>query len=1207
MALCQRAEALKLPSAPGGAWQHLGGGEIESTGSGVVLQDGFMLSPNRGQDYQVSFSARAPAGTPEAQIWAGIRAVDRDHRYVFALRGGEYDELYLARYAPDGNAEFLGYAPLGFKPQPGVWYKLRAAVAGNRIQLYLGSEKLPRINVTDPHPLWNQGGIVLGGGWLPAEFANVHEAALTGDRLAAFNAIGDAVWTQPGPDKETVRAAERAAYKPVQIGQLGPGRTSIPLNGTWLFMPEQDLAAGSDPAAAGFPDQTWHTIAVPSFWNIGLDWLYGETCFSYLKGPAISKSIADNLTIQEYRRVNAQTFDWSKTRSGWYREYFELPGQLTGHEFELVFDAIAKVSDVWVNGVHVGSHTGMFGELQCDITKAVKPGTNVLAVRCLALPSALEHGSQSVKGVAVTVEVSDAMLNSLPHHIFPNEVGGIWQPVKLLVTSPVAVSGVYIRPALDGASVDVRIANHLPASQPARLSYRILSAADNSVLYSGSQAGGIALPANTGKTVTVTTPRLQPRLWSPSEPNLYRLELTLSTSGTVRDVYCERFGFRTFTVAGNRLLLNGRPYWLRGADHFPVGIRPNDPAVARRFLRIAHDGNVRITRTTGGPLTETWADAADEIGMGISFEGIWPWLMLHGPPPQKALLDSWKADFTDLVLKYRNHPSILIWTINNEMSFGYQDQNNLPELAQKWAIVTDMIRTVRKLDPTRPIIADSTYVRAQAKKGYEAVVKPHGFDDGDIDDAHVYYGWYDKSPFHLFDGIGFAKEISTPGRPLISQEMSTGYPQNDGHPTRFYLFMHSTPQASVGDEAWEDRDPAYFMNRQAFMTKEVAEVARRMNRNVAAGIMHFAYLTWITDPWDASGMKPKVTYYALKTALQPMLVSAELTGRHFYTDAEVRRRVCLINDSEQGEAMPAGTLYWEVRDHGAILAGGQTPTPAVPYYSNQWLNVNMKMPATLPEPRIDGQLAFQWHAGGKTVSENQYDVLLATNRWAAGTIQPSARLAFWSQKNGAALMNLPNVDAISSFSRLDSDEGLVIKDAAGLAANPAELEQFKTYVDRGGRALLLHPGDALRNICPEAITAFVPTPGEIVTMHIPESPVFDGIKPLDLSWFEMGAGKIPTACTGRYLINGAQPEVLPLADQCDPHGYLKKSTDIQKYSGHPLIEIHEGKGFIVASEMNLEAQAHDPVAGRLYSNLIGYLENPVTKGYPGDMASRETP
>ena len=81
------------------------------------------------------------------------------------------------------------------------------------------------------------------------------------------------------------------------------------------------------------------------------------------------------------------------------------------------------------------------------------------------------------------------------------------------------------------------------------------------------------------------TPQLNPELWSPQTPNLYRFELFLKSGDKVIDNYNERFGFRTFVVEGNKFLLNGKPFWLRGANPFPNTIMPNDKELARHFIR----------------------------------------------------------------------------------------------------------------------------------------------------------------------------------------------------------------------------------------------------------------------------------------------------------------------------------------------------------------------------------------------------------------------------------------------------------------------------------------------------------------------------------------------------------------------------------------------------------------------------------------------
>src|SRR5258708_258147 len=206
------------------------------------------------------------------------------------------------------------------------------------------------------------------------------------------------------------------------------------------------------------------------------------------------------------------------------------------------------------------------------------------------------------------------------------------------------------------------------------------------------------------------------------------------------------------------------------------------------------------------------------------------------------------------------------------MKFAMLETLGSDVLKQKWTVLDDMIRTMRNLDPTRPIVADSAYTRCEEDAKSKTIRETNHFDDGDIDDVHRYFGWYNPSFFHLYDGA-FGRDLHTPGRPLISQELSTGYPRNDDWPSRSYEFMRYVPQALVGSYAYEQNDPAIFMTRQAFMTKELAEVVRRTNREELNGVMHFAYLTWFTDVWKSRNIQPKITYYALKTALQPVLVS----------------------------------------------------------------------------------------------------------------------------------------------------------------------------------------------------------------------------------------------------------------------------------------------------------------------------------------------
>ena len=1171
------------PDAETSLWKSYGRIVLRHLQDSIIVQDGFTIEQRQYGDCEFSFDGRAPQGVPEVQIWSGIKCRDRDSRYVFALRGGNNDDLYLARYGADGAAKFLGIAPLEFHPGPGEWYTLRAVTRGNRILIFLNQETTPRINVIDDDAPWTEGGVSLGGGWLPAEFRNLKANALSATGSSAIDALGDMVWKVPETDKSQLRADQRNAYLPAELPPLDQPRVTCSLDGNWLFLPDQELAPSAAPQSEGFDDHQWHVLDVPNFWTPTLSWLHAETGFPKLKGISSSKGISDKFYEAEMNRLDGYTFDWRMTKGGWYRHHLNLPASVSHRRFELCFDAIAKIADVWLNGIQVGSHVGMFGEVCCDITHAVKPGKNLLAVHVVGNLGG-HDAKNEVLGVAVTVEVTSEMLSSLPHGMYPNDASGIWQPVTLLVTNEQCVQEVYTKPRLNGLDFDVTVLNATTEKKDFTVSYTITSTADGAELYSAKQPAS-QTAGSAAEILYLTTPDLNPKLWSPHEPNLYVLEVTLTSGNIVLDKHRTTFGFRTFTTDKGRLMLNGQPFWLRGANHFPNTLRPNDRELAKHFMQLAKAGNVVATRSHTVPYTSRWLEAADEAGIAVSYEGTWPWLMLEGDLPSKDLLSVWKKEFLSLVHKHRNHPSLILWTVNNEMKFEVLGRKDPALLRQKWEVLSDMVRSIRKTDPTRPVVCDSSYCRQEIGAEYENLVRPSAFDDGDIDDAHRYYGWYEPSFFHFFHGE-FGKKAAYPGRPLISQEMSTGYPRNDdGHPTRFYLFQHHTPQSLVGAEAYENRDPSIFLQRQSFMTKELAETIRRTNREECSGVLHFAYISWFKNVWNTQTIEPLPTYYALRDALQPILVSAELYGRHFYSGSKTPIRICIINDSQSGKELPSGKLIWQVSSGGNVLATGALVTSAVGYYSNVWSEFVLSLPVELHSSRINATLTLLLEVNGTVQSKNSYDITITTRSWAdEGLKRP---VAIFTSKNSVQPAALPIAGReITSLRDARSEEVVIVPNAEVLLGDSKVESELRRFVISGGRVLLLHAGAKLPSLFPDQVKAYRTCPSEIVSMHIPESPVFNGLEPLDLAWFELGGGRIPRACRGVYQIESRRADTSMLAEVVDIHGYLKTPADLAKYSGTPLVQLNHGKGKMIASEMMLFEASQDPIAGRLLTNLI---------------------
>jgi hypothetical protein len=517
--------------------------------------------------------------------------------------------------------------------------------------------------------------------------------------------------------------------------------------------------------------------------------------------------------------------------------------------------------------------------------------------------------------------------------------------------------------------------------------------------------------------------------------------------------------------------------------------------------------------------------------------------------------------------RMRNHPSILMWTLNNE---SYWHRARDPELRKrKWEIATRLIRAMRALDPTRPVVCDSGYVRKP--ESYEQELKPNGLDDGDLDDAHLYFGWYSPGPWSLYPETGDASPpLERPfsgTRPAISQEFSTGYPNNDtGHPTRKYIADHYVAQAWVGDYAYEDRDPGVFLQRQAWMAKELTELARR-HRDKLCGLSHFSNCNWFRFPCDPQRIEPYPAYEAMRIAMAPVLVSADLRQRRFFGGDILAFDAYIVNDSIDGVELPPTALQAELVDAtGAPLARTAAQVAPVPYYENRSVRLTLAAPEVLPtDGRAEYRLVLTLKAGEARVARNEYPLTGATREWAsvaaaaAATAQPLT-----AGEGGTLIANGP--------------EGV-----QALRARP----ELQAFVEGGGRILVMNAGDAARDLLPDVIVETVKWRPEIVNVEDEASPLLDGLQPWDVCWLHAAAG-LPIAATGGFRV-ADQPEVTVLATATRPHSYLPKPTDVRQHQAAVLFEARVGKGKVIVSEINASPAATDPVAARLIANLLKYL------------------
>ncbi|KAA3638347.1 MAG: glycoside hydrolase family 2, partial [Bacteroidetes bacterium] len=827
-------------------WTVIGRGITQYSSGEVTLQNNFMHGHKALPDnFEIQFHAKTPADAEQVQIWCGFGFQDRDNRYALGLRGGNSNDLYLCRYETLGKDKMLALESLDFDVSPGKSFHFKIVFIEGTIRIYLNEEKNARIIVKDETPLLN-GFPVLGGGWMPATFSNFEVTELSEKTIAQFSK--DTVLYNndlTAAAKKVIRKKERAAYNNKKIYQVGPDRTEISLNGHWLFKPDYEIEDESTVKLPSTTDQDWHVMEVPQFWNPVRNWLHLQD--SGL--PHMGSGVSDNYREKEENRCNNYTFDYKKTTSAWYRHWIELPENIKDKTVKIQFDAVSKIAEVYVNGQYAGGNVGMFGYFDFDISRFLNPGKNLIAVHVKVRKYEKAEDAEENVARAVSVDITNDMLNSLPHGMFAGTEGGIWQPVKLIITNPVHITDVFAQVNMQGGDMHITCYNPTETPIARTIKLTIKQTELSRALYQSGSGREFRIPGGDSITYTYKLPKLNPNLWSPETPNLYNLNIQLWDGKLLEDQKQMRIGFREFEVRGNRFYLNGHPYWLRGANHPPCGIAPNDTLLANQFFKLMNEGNQIATRSHASPFTQTWMDAADRQGVAVSFEGTWPWFLIKNMP-DKELITIWRKEFIKLVKRYRNHPSLFVWTVNNEMSFtmfyhGLSDEQRL----ENWTIISDVIKEIRTLHPGIPISGDSGYNRVP--EDYEQNLKPNGIDDGDTDDRHVYFNWYNHDFFQIYDGE-FGKRIywspgANPDRPYFGQEVSTGYPNNDvGHFCRKYIYKHYVPHAYYGDWAWEDHDPALGLKRHAFMSKELAEVMRRTSPE-ASGLLLFANVCWYQD------------------------------------------------------------------------------------------------------------------------------------------------------------------------------------------------------------------------------------------------------------------------------------------------------------------------------------------------------------------------
>ncbi len=451
------------------------------------------------------------------------------------------------------------------------------------------------------------------------------------------------------------------ADAPPSAAAPSPVRARTNFNADWRFK----LGKVADGEAPALDDATWESVGLPHSFSM-----------PYFRAPDFY--VGD----------------------GWYRKALTLPALVPGQRYALEFEGAFQDAHVYVNGIELAHHRGGYTGFPVDITSALHAGRNLVAVR-------------------VNNAWQPTLAPRAGEHVFS---GGLYRDVWLVTSDAVHVPWTGTRvttPDLSAASgkvaVETEVRNDGASRADVVVRTKVVDDRGRSVATFPETRVSVEPGAmQMVRQFSASIPR--PRLWSPETPVLYHAVTTLDVAGRRRDRFETEFGFRWFAwTADKGFFLNGKHRYFKGAnvhqDQAGWGDAVTNGAIDRDVWLIK-DAGFDFIRGSHYPHDPHFAEATDRMGVLLlseaPFWGTAGFKHAWGAPSYPTELadragfeDSVKQQLAEMIRINRNHPSIVVWGMDNEVYFTKKE--TMPEVRR---LLKDMVALSHQLDPTRPASID---------------------------------------------------------------------------------------------------------------------------------------------------------------------------------------------------------------------------------------------------------------------------------------------------------------------------------------------------------------------------------------------------------------------------------------------------------------------------------------------------------------------
>jgi beta-mannosidase len=494
----------------------------------------------------------------------------------------------------------------------------------------------------------------------------------------------------------------------------------------------------------------------------------GEWLPATVPGDVHLDLMANKRIPDPFYRDDETKLQWIE-QAGWeYQDSFDVSTALMGRaNVEMVFEGLDAAAEVYVNDAHVLSANNMFRTWRVPVKDHLYAGKNVLRIEFPAPLKAAEKVAATDPWQAKTHTELKTYIRKAAYEYGwdwgPRFVtSGIWRPIRLEAWDKVRIADIAIRQRDVSREVAHLVAEvEVQASSPglANVSVQFNDAGKPVVLTSKAE-----LHAGTNE-IEIPIEVKQPKLWFPAgygDQQLYEFSTQLSTGTVKADERKTKVGLRSVVLDRHRdkwgrsfqFVVNGIPVFGKGADVIPFDSFPNRVTTAdyRRVLESARDANMNMIRHWGGGYYETdeFYSICDELGIMV-----WQDFMF-GNDWQPGTYDfklNIEAEAEDQVRRLRNHPSIVIWSGNNEteVALNWGQRRSLP-MDVKWQMWQDYLtefsgilnRVVARFD------AETPYWPSSPSSDYEETTPSYmpGYQSGD---AHIWDVWHGRVPFATYE------------------------------------------------------------------------------------------------------------------------------------------------------------------------------------------------------------------------------------------------------------------------------------------------------------------------------------------------------------------------------------------------------------------------------------------------------------------------